>query len=296
MTLVGSKQGTTSYFLGYIKRRIKRNKNFLATITGSTGSGKSYSALRIAELLDPDFSIDRVCFTPREFLNQINRGNLKRGSVLIWDEAGVTLSSRQWQSIGNKLINYLLQTFRHRNYIVIFTAPHLAFLDAGSRKLLHCFMETLGINQEQQTVKLKPLMIQTSQRTGDAYFKYLRVIVPGQGVTPLKRYSAGMPSEELREAYERRKNEFTKSLNESIERDLAGIEDNTRALTPRQEEIVELLRQGLVLPEVGEALGISLQSVHEQLKLIRKKGLQIKPVKEQGRNKVKAYEVIENKL
>ena len=54
-----------SSFLGYIKDLVyNKNKNFLCVVCGSTGSGKSYSSLRLAEALDPNFDVSRIAFTP----------------------------------------------------------------------------------------------------------------------------------------------------------------------------------------------------------------------------------------
>lgn len=61
-----------------IKRRLnKHNKNRFCIITGEIGSGKSYSALSLAEKIDPELSIDKVVFTVEEFMN-LNSGKLKR--------------------------------------------------------------------------------------------------------------------------------------------------------------------------------------------------------------------------
>ena len=51
----------------------KRNKNFVMLFVGQTGSGKSYSALRLAEMLDDTFDINRVKFKAKDFMNTINK-------------------------------------------------------------------------------------------------------------------------------------------------------------------------------------------------------------------------------
>ena len=57
----------------YIRDRVeKRNKNFVMLFVGATGSGKSYSALRLAEMLDKTFDIERVKFKAKDFMNCIN--------------------------------------------------------------------------------------------------------------------------------------------------------------------------------------------------------------------------------
>jgi len=290
MTIIFKQRGTGSYFLGYIKHRLERNKNFLLAITGPTGSGKTYSGLRIGELLDKDFTIDRVVFTSREFMRVINGGTLRRGSVILYDEAGVGLSARQWQSVQNKLINFVMQTFRHRNLIVIFTSPDLSFMDASSRKLLHCYAETVGIDSERKVVKLKPLLLQTNQRSGDVYYKYLRVILPGRGVVPIKRFAVSLPSIQLVRDYEEKKRNFTQELNESIMQDLEDAESfKGRDLTPRQEDLIRLLNEGKLVPDIAGIFNIDLRMVRMHMVAIRRKGWDIRPMKEGAR--IIRYEV-----
>ena len=147
-------------WINYIHNRIKNNKNFLATLTGKTGSGKSWSALSMGEMLDKDFNIKRIIFKAEDLMDLINNGNLKRGSVIIWDEAGIDLSNRNWQSNINKMLNFLLQTFRHKNFILILTVPYQDFLDASSRKLFHADIETVSIDKREKRVIVKPKLLQ----------------------------------------------------------------------------------------------------------------------------------------
>lgn len=63
------------YWIKYIKNRIKQNKNFMCLITGQTGSGKSWSGLKICELLNDDFNIQRVVFKGKDLMMLINSGD-----------------------------------------------------------------------------------------------------------------------------------------------------------------------------------------------------------------------------
>jgi predicted Zn-ribbon and HTH transcriptional regulator len=135
-------------------RILKRNKNWLGIVVGDTGSGKSFSAIRLAQAIDPGFTIDRVVFNPNDFIALI-RSDLPRGSAIVFDEAGVGMPSREWYSIQNKVLGYVLQTFRYKNYAVIFTVPSIDFVDVQARKLFHAYIETCGINYSIKAVKLK---------------------------------------------------------------------------------------------------------------------------------------------
>lgn len=198
-------------------RLLKRNKNWLSIISGETGSGKSYTALKIGELVDPEFGIDRVVFTREEFMKLLNSGRLHKGNMVVWDEAGVGIPAREWQSISNKMINYLLQTFRHENLGVIFTTPSIDFIDIQLRKLFHNYIETQHINFSKKCVRTKFMLLEHNPRYGKIYFKYPRIRNDGWGIRKIKRMDFGKPSNKLIRAYERKKKRFTKELKREIE-------------------------------------------------------------------------------
>lgn len=283
------------YFNSYILQRIKNNKNFIVAVTGETGSGKSYSVLKEAQTLDPDFDVDNICFTAIQFMDLINgkTKKLHKGSNILFDEIQVTLGHLDYQSIQAKLLNYVLQTFRHRNFVLWVTTPNMSFINASARKLFHSRWETVNINKNKKQVKLKPFLIQINQRKGDVYEKYLRIYHKDYGVTPLKSVRVGMPSKELVEAYEQKKTEFTNNLNENISKDLEmiyGDKKKKKPLTGQQQEIIEYIQEGLTIPKIAEKMNKSKELLYKQLALIENKGITIKAVKEG--TKVLRYDVV----
>lgn len=264
------------FFVGYVEKRIKNNKNFLAAITGPTGSGKTYASLSLAETLDPNFTVRNVVFTPEEFINLLTYGGLIKGANIVFDEAGVALNNRKWHSAANNLIQFILQTFRHKNYIVWFTAPDFGFIDGASRKLFHCQMETKGINYTLKKCNLKPYMIQVNQRTGAMYYKYLKVITPETGEMKINELTVSKPSEELIKQYEIKKTEFTNKLNKEVHDKLNDKgerpEEELAELTEKQRTILELYETGLTPKEMVNQLGISQRTIYDHTRLIRKKG------------------------
>ena len=202
-------------WIRYIKSRIANNKNFLGFVGGPTGSGKSWCSLRIGEELDPEFNIDRVVFNGVELMTLINSGKLGSGSVIVFEEAGVEMSAKNWQSIVNKMLNYLIQTFRHKRFILIFNSPYMDFVDASTRKLFHAEMTTVSIDKKKSQVKLKPQLSQYNSKYKKFYWKYLRVVTK-DGVLPVRIWSVDRPSELLLKQYEQKKTEFTSKLNKNI--------------------------------------------------------------------------------
>src|SRR3990167_9289035 len=282
-----------SPFLEYIRRRISNNKNFLCCIVGATGSGKSYSALRLCQSLDPSFDIERCVLHPLDLLRLINSGKYKPGTPMMVDEAGIMINSRAWQSVQNKLFNYLLQSFRHKNFILFFTSPTFDFIDSASRKLFHSIIETKHIDKSRNVCINKPYLLQTNGISGKIYRKYLRIIDERYGKIPLKRLALGLPSKDLIFAYEKKKEEFTTKLYKEIEQELISKENKTNinknvgklmpniVLDPqnfneRERKVYELkINKSYKGVEVGKIMNISRQHVNSTIRNIENKLLRL---------------------
>jgi ABC-type oligopeptide transport system ATPase subunit len=242
------------------KRINKYNKNWLAVIVGETGSGKSYSAMKLAELLDPTFNISRVVFTPKGFIKLLNKGKLRKGNIIIFDECGVGLSSRNWYNTINKVIGYILQTFRHRNLGVIFTSPDISFVDVQARKLFHTYFETLKIDYEKGLVATKVFRIQTNPRFNKSYFKRYRLESKG-GKYALKTLYISMPSKELIRSYEAKKRRYTKKLGQKVEEEVDKLDEKPKPQLTDQ-HYVKLVKKKLkgkkiTIPLIQSLTGLS---------------------------------------
>ena len=215
----------TKYVINPVRNRLlRKNQNWLCCICGQTGSGKSYTALKLASLIDPNFTIDNVVFTGQEFMDKINDPErFKKGTCLVWDECGVNMSARDFQSLMNKLLNKVLQTFRHKNIAVIFTVPSLTFLDVACRRLLHAYIETVGINRIEKVALVKFFNMETSARFGkDPYFHYPILPDKMSGYSQLKIVKIAKVNKELLKQYEAKRLIFTASLNKDIQSQLTS--------------------------------------------------------------------------
>lgn len=264
------------YWILYIKRRIINMKNFLAIVTGQTGSGKSYSALSLCLQVDSSFTPERIVFSMKELMKLINEGNLKSGSAILWDEAGIDASNRSWQSLTNKMINFLLQTFRHKRIVLIMTTPYLDFVDSNTRKLFHAEIVTQHINKKTKMVKTKPMVIQYNSRNKKFYYKFLRVN-SGKGVAPVKSWNIPKPPEWLVNEYEEMKTNFTSALNKDIEKQLNPIilnpNDKRKPLTAKQEQVLKLLAKYKGdIKKTALKIDVTPQNVWVHKDFARKKG------------------------
>ncbi len=210
--------------LDRIKERFKENKNWLALIIGETGSGKSWSAIKLGEQLDPNFSIDNICFTPKEFLERIDKGELAKGSILIYDEAGISFGARDFYQDVNKALSYVLQGFRAFNIGTIFTTPNLSFIDIHARKLIHTVLETISVNHNESYCIVKWKNLEHNPLYDKTYYKFPRIIRNNRIITVdrIKIYKA---SDKLLDAYEKKKMAYLKALTkrsiDSIDKDEA---------------------------------------------------------------------------
>lgn len=264
-------------WLEYIYQRVhKKNKNFLYIVVGPTGSGKSWAGLSMGEMIDPDFNMDRVIFKSADMLKLVNSGTLKRGSFILWDEAGIDLSNRDWQKKSNKVLNFLLQTWRHKGYILCLTVPFSDFVDLSSRKLLHAEFETTTINKKEKTCRIKPKFLQYNSDRKKWYRPYLKIIRPGHGMIKVKRWKVKKPSDELVELYEKKKLIFTNELNNEIGNTLdVGNKERLgfkSPLTEFQNSILDLWKQGIFHgPEIEERLKCNQPKLSMNLGWMRRK-------------------------
>lgn len=135
-------------FTDDIAKTIALDKDFLITIDGDTGTGKSTMALKIAKSVQPDYDMNtQMVFSAEEFLTAIN--SLPRGSVIVADEAVTMLFSRDFMTNSNKDIVKKLNLVRYKNYIILFLIPNFWDLEKGARERMkvwiHIKKRGLGI-------------------------------------------------------------------------------------------------------------------------------------------------------
>ncbi len=269
--------GKVPSWVRYIRGRIQKKKNFLGVITGPPGVGKSWTGLSICNQIDPNFSSKKIVTTTKQLLNLINTGTIEPGDAILWDEAGVEISNRSWQSLVNKTLNLLFQTFRHKRFIVIMTVPYVDFIDAGTRKLLHAEFEVQKINDETSKARIKPLLIQYNAKNKKFYYKYLRVRKDG-GIGPITAWNVDKPPKWLIDVYEDIKLNFTTHLNKELEKDLDAEEEKKRKksqkreLTEKQENALRLVAQYGDVTIASEASGIPERTLWFHVAQAKKKG------------------------
>jgi len=287
-----------------VARVMKQNKNNLIAVVGSTGSGKTWSAISIAEIMSKMtgvlFDVDHIVFSPTELMTLINSGKLKRGSVIVCDEFQCSIGSRDFQSEMNKVFNFLLSTFRHRNLTLFFCTPFESLLDKTTRKLFHARFEMLSINRNNNTGRIKPRYVEYSDFKAEPYRKQLIVLHKVKDKTisnKLFYWDVPKPNKELIEQYEQKKLDFTNRLNkniltrlnkynekhDNITEEQIEVPVNRKELTDRQEEVMIAIantKDENRYEVVSKKLGVTMGAISRNRKLAEKKGYKLKEFEE----------------
>ena len=230
--VIPQKKDGTTFLTKQIQVMLEKGKNFVLIVHGRTRSGKSLAALRLAMEVDPNFKIERnVIFTAKEFMDLLKNPNLKTGAVILWDEIGTgkSMSSRNWYSILNKSVNYVLQTWGHRNLMLILTVPDISFVDSQTRKLCNARMETKGIHYHRGVTKAR--LLYTSPMGRDN----IKTVKPRYNIFGKNKQHKGKfvvefleikkPGAAIVNRYKKVKEKFTSKLNSEIQAELSQLQE-----------------------------------------------------------------------
>lgn len=193
-----------------------------------TGVGKSWAALKIMEALDPAPSIDKVCFEPRHFLEQVDliAASGIPNQVVVLDEAAAAIPSINWWSISNRSIWYSVMTFRYCQALAILCVPDYRFIDKKIRSLI-TFFGSMRIDARHNNRKYLMSLYQVkSSIFGEGqYLKLPRMYnVATKKICKITRFEITAPSESLAAQYEKRSREFKDKFRRSFLQDIEKYE------------------------------------------------------------------------
>lgn len=267
----------------YAKRRVKDNQNFVAVVTGETGSGKSYSALSYCLQIDPTFDVNKqVVFYFKDLMALINDESFhdREWKIILWDEIQIEMSNRKWQSKLNQSIIQLLSTFRAQNIILLMTAPNKSMLDAQVKKLLHAEIKCKGFIKKTNLCKLMPRYSQYNPDKDRIYPHKLMHNVGGVGYIPVDIWYIGKAPKEALALYEAKKKEFNINLNRKIESNLVETSNSDKDKgfdqTQKVIDLVEKYGDNPVMIN-KELKHLTLKTIENYIRLIKKGNSPILP-------------------
>ena len=212
----------------------KYRVGFVMSICGSPwlkmGTGKSVTAVKIGEVVDPDFSIDKVCMTPREFLNCLDNieESGKPGQIAVMDEGNISAPSALWYSFTNKAITTTLATFRNLRCAAIVVTPSLSWVDKRIRTLASYWgFSTVSYDSHNKTRRydLRLYKVTTDLPGEKIYFRKLQFYDNvAKRIIVAKSFRVRAPSKELLAAYEKKATEFKKGVRQDFIKEIERFE------------------------------------------------------------------------
>lgn len=135
--------------LDFLKECVKLDWDAVILIDGVEGSGKSTFAQQIAGYFDPKFNLDKVVFTPEQFVEAVDCA--VPGSAILWDEFALAGLSTDAMTKIQGVILKKITTIRKKNLYIIFLMSWIFelrkyFAVGRTRFLLHTYT-TDGISR-----------------------------------------------------------------------------------------------------------------------------------------------------
>lgn len=182
--------------------------NYMGAFCGETGSGKSYAALRMAEVIDPDFSVDQIAFSVEEFLELVIDDSFGPGSMIVFEEASVEAGSDEYMTKKNKALRQVSETWRHQRRGAVFTYPAFKRLDSGVRGRVTGLVQLDSVNEASGYSVGRYKYLQQDSDSGDIYRHF-----PVIGGVEHRKLKFRLPSDELLNEYEEMKTNYTSEKN-----------------------------------------------------------------------------------
>jgi ABC-type dipeptide/oligopeptide/nickel transport system ATPase component len=227
-----------------VESRFRQKKNTFIAICGGVGEGKSYTALRLAEIIQPDFNVkEQVVYYPQQFLQVIENARSKGYRVVVLDEAHTTVPARLWYSFTNLAVSLVASTFRQlKSLVVIIVAPNINWVEKSIREMMNYYGVVLRKEGSPAYLKL--------YEVGFNYFDltdqnpYLKRITFAYNGRPFKVnvLEVKKPSDKIIQDYEEVATEFKKKLIEKqLQEVVKKIEKATEVQFKNIDEIINAL-------------------------------------------------------
>jgi len=192
------------------------------------------------------FTISKVNFTASDFISHFDK-NCKHpaGTCLVWDEIGVENDSRSWNSARNKLIKYLIETNRYRNYCVCLTAPTLLSFDKSTRRCLTGLVSMKGKAEVRNRARGIYYMIENrTLGDGDPYWKKPRISINGIRHV-VDSFTIPRPVKIFELAYKKKKENFVSNWNKIIDREVSLMRNVIGDIKVEKKEIKDYEKEVL---------------------------------------------------
>ena len=185
---------------------VQKMSNFIIE-TGDKGSGKSWLACKFGEVLQPDFSIENVCFSTEALFKKLDEGFYKPGDVAVVEELGILANSRNAMSRINKKLSFIAQAIRPARITLISNTITWGLIDIQVKNMADYKLSVLGYDKRTMLNEFKFMKIKPTDTRAEPFMEHLQF----HGAKHTS-WVMGAPSEELRNIYDEERKKFLKAL------------------------------------------------------------------------------------
>ncbi len=226
-----------AWLIGYLKDQLALGVNPIIMTVGPPRSGKSYVTMRILEEVVRGFSVDDVVFPVAEFVELVKRK--ERGGCMC-DDFGTGMSSRDWQSIYNRVGGLIFQSFGFKLICTGITVPDQELVDSQPRRLYTLYVQMYPRTQAGPP-RARVYIVEHNPRTQTTYTQRPNLQVEDTTIVTLIDIGFAMPSEGLWRPYETKKRLYLEGVYEDVLADLHAVEVVGKRSDPVRDRMVLLL-------------------------------------------------------
>jgi len=119
--------GVNQSFYNMLLEMKGKKKAIRLAVVGGAGLGKSYTAIHIAQILQPSFSVDQIVFSGEDYLRLQN--TLRDGQAMMMEEPTYMASARGWQSEWQQAVVRTIESSRFQNNPLLIPVVNRGLLD-----------------------------------------------------------------------------------------------------------------------------------------------------------------------
>lgn len=233
-----------------IRFRTKHKYDNVILITGEERTGKSNTAIRLAKMLDPTFDVDRILFDVYGDINHVMRSLDKPGRVLVLDEAGREINSRQWSKKEQKELVTKFQVFGKLGATVILVMPRMSYLDSAIRDTRLKFW--IQVKAKKNGMDRGYIFWKEAKRDDYTNKTFFQTRYAGK-IYPPHKFPELVP---MMEAYEAKKDAYIQSV-------LTPVEDDKNAFKEQRNKLIWFIvkAKGASVAEIETLTGLKSTTI-----------------------------------
>lgn len=273
-----------------VNRVVNKNNSTNIRLIGDTGTGKSWSALSLAEmmanLMGKTLNREDIYFSISDVIRKVAKSSPKPGSIFFIDEQQVEGDSTEHNTLRGRAYTTFFSTVRSKRYIIISTMPFADMVIKKVRRFFHLEIETRVVDENNQVVKSSPRFLEYHKHKDKVYRKRLVVIFTDKetGIRKARKISSWdipRPSTSIINLYEQLKAEFQQKTYEKLVKDLDRVEgknDEENPTIAANENVLNKLTeyQRALYDKLNENPDSNFKEISE---LIEEDGLSSSPAK-----------------